>query len=141
MITYIYGLFDPETNELRYVGRTRHLKKRLYLHRTKPSGDLKEWVCELNRRGVRPDMRVLAECEMDGILEEQEWIRKSLREGVRLLNERLLDRPAEMVTVVSVKLPRDVIDDAKVASRASGKTVSQWIEQLIRESTSEVTSD
>lgn len=42
---YIYGLFDPLTGEVRYIGRTVNLKKRLMEHMGKHTNDIKSaWI-------------------------------------------------------------------------------------------------
>jgi hypothetical protein len=56
--TIIYGLSDPMTNELRYVGKTaRKLSKRLSEHIYSPKrNNCKSWIKSLNKKGHRPEI-------------------------------------------------------------------------------------
>lgn len=57
---YIYGLIDPRTGAICYIGRTRDPARRLSQHREGRSLTLKgEWIRDLGRRHLRPDMRIL----------------------------------------------------------------------------------
>lgn len=89
----IYGLHDPETGELRYIGQTiTTVKARLAKHVTpsqlKKHSYLARWLLGLVKRGQSPTWSVLAEAldqeELDRL--EIEYI-ASAREGkVRLVN-------------------------------------------------------
>lgn len=131
MKTFVYGLFDPKTGQLRYVGHTRHLQRRLYQHSTKPHDAIADWVKSLRRRNLKPEIRVLEECEGDGVEREQYWIRKSLAEGHPILNERIMNET--LTSSLAVKLPRDVIEDFKAAARGEGKTTSEWLMEAGKE--------
>ncbi len=68
----VYGLFDPITDELRYVGKTvnsivarvtEHKSKANALIKRKASGNHRDnWVASLLRRGLEPNFSVLACC-------------------------------------------------------------------------------
>lgn len=56
----IYGLFDPRTGELRYVGKARDAQKRLKGHLSaRRRTPLYDWIGALRALGLAPDMRVL----------------------------------------------------------------------------------
>ena len=62
----IYGLVDPRTEELRYIGQTmKTLKKRLSQHlaeiKTKKNSLKLGWLRELSKLGCQPDIVVLDE--------------------------------------------------------------------------------
>lgn len=87
----IYGLFDPTTHEIRYVGKTCNLAKRLHGHR---SGDrrrahrhLMRWLASCLERGGL-DVEVLQECVSAAELNEAEtfWIGYWRYVGANLLN-------------------------------------------------------
>lgn len=129
MRTFIYGLFDPLTNELKYVGRTRHLNlsagnQSRCIVPCQPS--IEEWVVSLRRKNLRPEIRVLEECDGDGAEQEQAWIRKSLAAGHPILNDQLMNH-VSLTSSLAVRLPRDVIEDFKAAARSEGVTVSEWL--------------
>lgn len=64
--TIVYGLVDPETGDIMYVGRTvdpykrmgQHLKARSNSHRDR-------WIKSLQNRGLEPTMIVLDVLERD----------------------------------------------------------------------------
>jgi len=57
---YIYALCDPESNEIRYVGKAVDLRKRLALHVCERTGTHKcKWVAKLAKRGLRPEIKEL----------------------------------------------------------------------------------
>lgn len=63
MNNYIYGLIDPITSELRYIGKSFDPKKRLVQH-LEP-GQLKQkthksrWLNKLNKKGLVPELIIL----------------------------------------------------------------------------------
>lgn len=82
----IYGLFDPETDELRYIGKANNSAKRLKGHlrdarrRRTPVYD---WINSLAKRGLFPFMRVLS------TVSEEHW----KHEEKRLIFESRLTAP------------------------------------------------
>lgn len=87
---YIYTLKDPRTGEVRYVGCTNNVMRRLYQHRSqssKVSKRLSAWKGELKSVGELPEMAVVEECpKSEGKKKEREWIGHFIMEGHRLLN-------------------------------------------------------
>jgi hypothetical protein len=91
LTTYIYGLVDPRTGEVRYIGKsdnpryrlTHHCRNRLYTVKGK-------WIKELIELGTKPDLCIF-ECVDFDKWEEREkwWIRFYLDNGVDLLNSNL----------------------------------------------------
>src|ERR1700753_3270619 len=64
----IYALRDPETNEIRYIGKANNSQARLKSHlrdaRTRRT-PVYSWINSLLRRGLSPDMIVLETCGPD----------------------------------------------------------------------------
>ena len=61
-ITHIYGLIDPRTNELRYVGKTTNLNRRIKEHINGCNKDTTHkncWISELICDGLKPIMCVI----------------------------------------------------------------------------------
>lgn len=88
----IYGLFDPETGECRYVGKTsRTIEKRLLQHlqdaRRRP-GEIPRfrWINALLAKGSRPQIRLLESDCGDWREAERRWIADMKATGDRLLN-------------------------------------------------------
>lgn len=52
---WIYGLVDPRTDKLRYVGRTSSLAARIAQHRgPQASKRVRKWIAELHALGLKP---------------------------------------------------------------------------------------
>lgn len=74
---YIYGLIDPRTNRIRYVGSTTSLKSRFIQHLHVFSSDKKsEWVQELKAKNLRPIITILEKIYKKAELIDREkfWI-------------------------------------------------------------------
>jgi hypothetical protein len=72
---YIYGLFDPETNECQYVGRTSNPDKRYAVHLSVAANPLTAWVVNLYQKGQAPTMKVLETCGQATAMDrENYWI-------------------------------------------------------------------
>lgn len=86
--TFIYGLVDPRDNQIKYVGKSDHPKKRLRQHLVDYSNQQKQqWVKELKAASLTPILLVLAEVAADEWdTQERYWIQKLQDEGCSLLN-------------------------------------------------------
>lgn len=89
----VYGLYDPLSNELRYVGQTiRPLKERLrnHLHdaRRRKGRHVLHWIRNLLENGQRPTIGLLGEADTRGALDamEKSRISEARAKGVGLLN-------------------------------------------------------
>lgn len=66
MKVFIYGLFDPRTKRLRYVGKTNDVHHRHINHCNpvnKGNKSLYTWLCELRDLGKKPKLKVLKETD------------------------------------------------------------------------------
>lgn len=67
---YIYGLRDPDSKELRYIGATHNPKCRAACHNSAARMGLEvpvsKWIADLEAQGKAPVMEIL--CELDGRL-------------------------------------------------------------------------
>lgn len=81
----IYGLYDPRTDELRYIGKARNSKKRLaqHLRETHRRTPVYDWINSLRKIGIAPIVKVLSS------VEEGEWE----HEERRLIFESRLTAP------------------------------------------------
>lgn len=86
----IYVLKDPDTDQVRYVGVTFNLKKRIAAHFcpwTKDKSRKTEWVRELKQNGKRPVLAVIDSCTDDNWEEKEKfWIKNYLDAGSDLFN-------------------------------------------------------
>jgi excinuclease UvrABC nuclease subunit len=86
---YIYTLSHPLTGEVRYIGKTVNLRRRLSEHCTKKNYHCKksEWVKALLSQGLRPVILVIDEVEKEFVNEtEQYWISQFKTWDFNLLN-------------------------------------------------------
>lgn len=80
-LVYIYGLLDPITDIIRYVGKTDDLFKRYYDHLQEIQDPIKKnyhsknWLRVLLKQGVAPKIEVLEKCK-ESIWQKREifWI-------------------------------------------------------------------
>ena len=92
MKTYIYTLTDPNTNKVRYIGKTINIKRRYYCHINKKSNlrlgnfYLKNWLLSLLNKGQKPILEVIDECDSDWEELEQYWIAQFKAWGFKLAN-------------------------------------------------------
>lgn len=73
---FIYGLVEPRTGELRYIGHSHEPTKRLQTHANKGSGEnrrLREWVSELQAVGLRPEVRMIERVDEGEFVLEREY--------------------------------------------------------------------
>ena len=84
----IYALIDPETDEIRYIGKSNNAQNRLNHHirdRVKRKVPVSVWINDLMERGMRPRLVVL-ERVVDWEEAEIRLIAVSRARGDRLLN-------------------------------------------------------
>lgn len=56
---YIYALCEPDTGEIRYVGRSSNPRNRITSHRKWGATRVVLWLVELRARGLGPQLRIL----------------------------------------------------------------------------------
>jgi DNA invertase Pin-like site-specific DNA recombinase len=134
----IYGLYDPITDELRYIGQTiMSLKRRLQHHLT-PQNLGKQrhsscWLRHLRGRGLKPTIRPLAlgfsKEELDQL--EVQHISKAKKAGARLTNHT--DGGRGQKGLAGLKHPQyrnDIPTDFILQRLAKGRTKVQVAEEL-----------
>lgn len=86
----IYGLTDPRTNQVRYVGATtRTAYVRLREHKSHANDRIPlmgEWIEELQRVGLSPSCVILQSDPPDGLTAEGRWIAILRESGADLFN-------------------------------------------------------
>lgn len=101
-IVYIYGLHEPGSEIIMYVGSTKNLKGRLSGHvsQAKTAGRRKyeteshrrkrQWLMYLEKRLLRAEIKILEHCAESSRLErERYWVLYYQESNPHLLNSRL----------------------------------------------------
>lgn len=87
---YIYGLTDPETDEVRYIGKSIRPFERFQNHMHEPPSNChrSHWIQSLKKRGLEPGMVIFEEIIGAWPWQESEryWIARGRRLGWRLTN-------------------------------------------------------
>lgn len=90
MTVYIYALIDPDTGELRYIGATDNIVRRMreiLAPNLSKSRKRAEWIIELKAEGKQPNLSILETCpEAEAVLVERKWIARYRELGAPLLN-------------------------------------------------------
>ena len=86
---YIYGLIDPNTSEVRYIGWTYDADKRLksHIHSAKRTKSHKShWIQSLLSANRKPELVIFETGTADWIEAERRWIADYRAKGARLTN-------------------------------------------------------
>src|SRR6185436_1904636 len=88
----IYCLIDPRDYNIRYVGRTNNLIRRLAEHKTKCYTEnsiyhTAKWLRKLHKLGLEPIAKILEECSLENCHEREIfWIARGRLLGWKLTN-------------------------------------------------------
>lgn len=88
-LTYIYGLVDPRTGLVMYVGKSNNPWERLRNHQSKRGRNARKirWYRELKAIGLKPEIIILERCIISGWEEREQWWIASYR----TINSNLLN--------------------------------------------------
>jgi group I intron endonuclease len=92
MDIFIYGLYDPRNDELKYVGKTKNINRRFTEHikETKNSGRGRKnsWIRKLLKNDLYPIIKILEICNENNWEErERNWIKNCRNLGINILND------------------------------------------------------
>lgn len=90
MPIFIYALIDPETTQIRYIGKSIRPNERMTNHCNIHDGTHKaHWLEGLCKRGLKPIVKILEEmpAHSDWQARERFWIAEGKRQGWPLTNE------------------------------------------------------
>lgn len=89
----IYALCEPDTNEIRYIGQTVNIKRRLYEHVNSPkvgNKNKQDWVQSLLAQGQAPLLKILCIVNRAAANQaETDEIARATQDGANLLNSSL----------------------------------------------------
>lgn len=92
-VAYVYALFDPETDDVRYVGQSVDPVQRYVGHCLEDPTPKGQWVASLRTRGLLPTMRVLRCVPREHIDDREREAIAEFSSGHDLLN--VMDLPHE----------------------------------------------
>jgi len=84
----IYALVDPETEQVRYIGKSLHPESRFNAHMHDHTRSQKgDWIQGLIKRGLVPEMRIVEEVPRDqGEMREIYWMNYYKEQGHSITN-------------------------------------------------------
>lgn len=92
-LNYIYTLIDPLTNQIRYVGKSIDVDRRLKGHLSEARRGKKDhknrWIASLLKKNCVPIIKVIDICGHDWKERETYWISKFNADGCSLTNSKL----------------------------------------------------
>lgn len=119
----IYALHDPDTNEIRYIGKANNAQKRLKSHilDRRHNRPVCQWVKSLVENGKAPVVRVLETVPADQWEEAERRLIAAHRKTCDLLN--LADGGA---------MPSQTLEQRRKNGKAMNKAVAQKSPEMIR---------
>ena len=136
MTDYIYALLDPETKEIRYIGKTDNPPERLKNHLNEQGKWHRiNWLKSLKKRGLKPVMRIIEEVAEGINWEEREryWIAYYQSIGINLVNRtdggdcgpdctgmHLMKSPEALINLRAMLAARNRTPEMRAASRKHG---------------------
>jgi hypothetical protein len=100
---HVYALCEPDTGEVRYIGRSYTPYSRCVQHRHSPNSCVREWVLGLKDKGLSPVVRILH--SVRGLYKAQDMERLEIAVHVMQFGDRILNahgrspRPRDIVRV------------------------------------------
>jgi hypothetical protein len=96
----IYGLIDPQTRTVFYIGVSRNPKQRLMNHLSDPGSAAWHRCRALRATGLRPTLHIFADCESDI---DAKWIDRALAHA----HPSMCNRKSPKGMLSEVMFPRD----------------------------------
>jgi hypothetical protein len=93
----VYGLKDPSTKEIKYVGLSTNIDSRYKLHisqskTNQPKSDKDNWICTLLNNGLKPELITLKKFVCDNRIEAQNMETKWIKEYPNCFNKNQTDK-------------------------------------------------
>ena len=134
---FIYALLCPDTDSVRYVGRTGKLKARYTTHlSTKQKDNKSKWIQSLLEVNKKPKLLVLDEVSvLEQVEAEQKWIDHYRLIGANLTNTADskigLKTPEATIVAMTIYLPDELVSWLKDQARLECRSMNQHICYLL----------
>jgi hypothetical protein len=135
----IYGLFDPRTGHLRYVGRTTNLVRRFKAHCTSSDTINKRkyaWIQDLRRLGLLPEIQELDTADDDTVTDLENFyigyfrmLGADLTNGENYTPYRKPTRPNK--EAINLRLDPWIIEKVDETAAKSYISRSAWISMTL----------
>jgi hypothetical protein len=144
---HVYGMVDPRTKEIRYVGQSDNIKRRYGAHlKASHSIGLKSWIDDLTLEGENPLLIILETAEMsEASARELHWIETLRSQGHRLINSirpmclvnQRKEVPEDNMTEVklTLRLPSTLHKALEQMAEAGDRSINAQIVHLLRQAT------
>lgn len=129
MTIYIYSLNDPDTDEIKYVGKTNDPKRRIAEHLIDRTKSYKNsWIKGLLQKNKNPNLKIIEECfESNWEERERYWIKYYKDLGYSLTN---LTDGGEGVSLPGDKHPQHGKPISEERKRKMSKTLKEKYKDL-----------
>ena len=127
----IYGLKDPETGQIRYVGKTSLPTYRLWGHKVQRTSKAKyEWVTSLKKKGLQPEFVIFEECHEKDIVWEREQFYIDKYKDNNLFNKNKAGK--HIVGRIMINFTEEQVKEINERRRKSGHACnSSYIRGLV----------
>lgn len=136
----VYGLVDPRTEKVRYIGKSARGDERIKCHGRQSylndNTNRAKWILGLKRKGLTFQIKILEECqsEAEALEKERQWISEARAMGWKLTNHT---SGGETVTFDEITLrkmskagkgkPKSPAHRAKISASLKGRVMSpEW---------------
>jgi len=127
---YIYGLVDPITDEVRYIGRTIDMKARLICHISEAKSgntDKCAWIRHLLDGSMKPTIICLEEAAYDGCVEaETKWMEKHKGSlfNIKKTGHGAICKNPVGDKFLTIKVPPEFMEKLSEAAENGGRSIS-----------------
>jgi predicted GIY-YIG superfamily endonuclease len=139
LIYYIYGLYDPRTNELKYIGQAKNIQNRLKRHKKdarkyKDKYQKDAWILELRELKLQPIIREIEQTtKIKANERETYWIKYFKESNYKIFNVTDGGIGCKINGQIYNKgIPMSEEQKAKISKTLQGRIVSE--ETLIKQS-------